>query len=718
MEELNYMIEDSTIAELLGVQNYSTDESAILELVKNAYDAGAMNVTLTFHNNSLAIFDNGSGMNRQDIMDHWMHIGKSSKKYQIEDLKKNKRVQAGSKGVGRFALARLGGKAEIRSKKAGEDGIYWLTDWNHSQLDICEPGFEHGTQILLENLREKWTSKRVQNLTKYLEVTYHDDTMQIEVIDDNIDKIVGMHFPEPAPGINCRSCIRLFYDGTILKTEIDSDEFSDEAKKYCPSPDLQHYQRSTDMRDELKGNHNLTDWEFSAITEGLSQVGPFSACLFFNLPGATNEDLDKFCYKYVAVPDPIEAGIILYRNAFSISSYEGRKDWLGLGKRSRMSPAAASHKTGTWRVKENQLSGYVLIDKEKNQNLKDLSNRQGLEENLYFRLFVEILLAGLREFERYRQEIIRKINIKNESREEKTTPLIKRIIKKPTEISGLTLDEQSKLVEEIKSSQKEQQEYRRARKEAETRYRYDVRILNVLATSGLRAASIAHEMKNDRNLINTSYENIVNALKEYGMWKELNSPEKTRLSYKNVPKTLKDNHEINMKILIFMDTMLEKIEKKQFIPVEQNVKDLVDPICAIWMHDYSWVHIDVRYGLRLQYKGTEDTFQVVLDNLILNSIQQNEGKQHLAIQIDIERGTGNLLCISYRDNGKGLDKKYEGNPRKILEVHETTRANGHGLGMWIVNNTVVMSGGAIEEISGTSGFEILFTIGDKVDGTY
>ncbi|MFR5590771.1 MAG: hypothetical protein ACLTKB_09985 [Lawsonibacter sp.] len=39
MEQLKYVIEDSTIAELLGVQNFTNDESAVLELVKNAYDA-------------------------------------------------------------------------------------------------------------------------------------------------------------------------------------------------------------------------------------------------------------------------------------------------------------------------------------------------------------------------------------------------------------------------------------------------------------------------------------------------------------------------------------------------------------------------------------------------------------------------------------------------------------------------------------------------------
>ena len=44
MEELKYVIEDSTIAELLGVQNFSTDEAAILELVKNAYDLSLIHI--------------------------------------------------------------------------------------------------------------------------------------------------------------------------------------------------------------------------------------------------------------------------------------------------------------------------------------------------------------------------------------------------------------------------------------------------------------------------------------------------------------------------------------------------------------------------------------------------------------------------------------------------------------------------------------------------
>ena len=67
MEKLQYVIEDKTIAELLGVQNFSTDESAFLDLVKNAYDARASFVKLIFEEDLLTVIDDGMGMNIDDI---------------------------------------------------------------------------------------------------------------------------------------------------------------------------------------------------------------------------------------------------------------------------------------------------------------------------------------------------------------------------------------------------------------------------------------------------------------------------------------------------------------------------------------------------------------------------------------------------------------------------------------------------------------------------
>ena len=162
MEYLKYIIEDSTIAELLGVQNFSTNEAAILELVKNAYDASSLLVTLDFTENQLRVIDDGVGMDKDDVKDHWMHIGKSSKGYRIFDTNSNVRVQAGSKGVGRFALARLGKTVKLYSKKDGCVGVIWNTDWNESTLELRSDSIEKGTRIEITNLMEKWTINKIK----------------------------------------------------------------------------------------------------------------------------------------------------------------------------------------------------------------------------------------------------------------------------------------------------------------------------------------------------------------------------------------------------------------------------------------------------------------------------------------------------------------------------------------------------------------------------
>ena len=220
-------------------------------------------------------------------------------------------------------------------------------------------------------------------------------------------------------------------------------------------------------------------------------------------------------------------------------------------------------------------------------------------------------------------------------------------------------------------------------------------------------------MKNDRNAIYDNYNNIVDALKEYGMWDELNSSEKTRKSYKNVPYLLESNDIVGRKLVTFMDTMLEEIEKKQFEIRYQSIADILTVIKKVWERDYAWLSIEIIMDEDIVYQISEDILQVIFDNLILNSVQQNENTQKLMITISINETNG-FLNIKYCDNGKGLDDKYKTDPMKILEVHETTRTNGHGLGMWIVNNTCTMSGGEIQKICGEKGFEIEFTIGGKI----
>lgn len=713
MEELKYIVEDRTIARLLGVENFTNKESAILELIKNAFDAKALNVKVIFDESGLTIKDDGNGMTKDDILRHWMHVGRSNKGYQIEDENGNIRVLAGSKGVGRFALARLGSTAEVRTYREGSSPICWKTDWGKSTLESVISKTSKGTEIIIEGLRDRWSEKAVINLLAYLGLTYNDDVMDIEIIYKGQSRKVNRYFKDPKMGENYTSHIKLEYDckKSVLKCSVDSDEFRDEAQQYCKQSDIHHFEKDIDMLMELS-NEDFNN-EIEDLDSVLKDLGSFHADFYFGLEKVLSGDDEKFLYKRKDLAEKFDAGVILFRNSFSISSYEGKRDWLEFGKRSRKSPAAATHPTGSWRVRENQISGKVNIDKIKNPYLQDLSNRQGLDENSYYNVFVRILQEGIAEFEYYRQGLIRSINIKNQKEVKKDKKVIDKIIKNPKSLKSLSKLEEDKLVGELKDFKKESKEFKKNIDSTEKRYKYDVRILNVLATSGLKATSIAHEMKNDRNNIAQNHEFIVKALVQYGMWDALNSPEKTRFTHVNVPSLLNSNKAISQKIVRFMDTMLEEVEKRQFFAEEHNIKILLEAVKNNWVDDYKWVNIDLDINENILYVIPEDIVKVIFDNLILNSIQQNENMNPLKISIKISR-QGSLLNVQYKDNGRGLSGKFINSPRLILEPHETSRKNGHGLGMWIINNTLNMSGGEVSDIVGDAGFSIDFKIGDKL----
>lgn len=716
MERLKYIVEDSTIAELLGVQNFTNKESAILELVKNAYDAQANNVSITFSDRSIVIIDDGIGMSKSTICENWMHVGKSDKGYSLSGTEDNDgRVLAGSKGVGRFALARLGASVNVYSSKKGEIPVKWTTDWSESILDDLtnEENLPLGTRIEISALRDRWTEKSIKNLINYLSITCNDDRMQIKIY-PNFGKGVSYIFKKPQIGKNFVTQIGLFYDASELKLyyTIKSDEFSNLAKKYCRSLDLQYFSNDVSILEELAGNTEI-DSSDGELYSMLKELGNFSAELYFSLKTPTKQDVERFCYNYSALPDRYDEGVVLYRNAFSIASFDGEKDWLGLNQRSRKSPAAATHPTGAWRVRANQLSGKVEIDKKENYQLRDLANRQGLEENEYFKLFVKIITIGIAAFERYRQAIIRSIDKKNAPKPSPTTPMIDQILRGRNKEIHLTSNETKALAQEISVVKAESKSFQDEKESTEKKYRYDVRILNVLATTGLKASSIAHELKNDRNSVSVNYQYIVEALKEYGFWEDLCSQEYTEYSYKNVPQLLSRNRAINQKIVAFMDTMLDEIEKKNFSPRSLSINSIMENIKANWMRDYASLLINLNVDESVYFETSEDIFTAIFDNLILNSWQQNKASSQIVISISIHK-IGGLLKIVYEDSGVGLPPKYINDPMRILEVHESSRENGHGLGMWIVHNTIRMTGGDVISIDGHNGFHFNFELGEKL----
>ncbi|GAA0135162.1 ATP-binding protein [Paenibacillus sp. YSY-4.3] len=707
MENLKFTIEEKEIAELLGRQNYSTKESAIFELVKNCYDAGSTECDIYIDKNFIKIIDKGSGMNSEDIKNSWMHVGKSNKGYTYSG---SDRVLAGSKGVGRFALARLGDKIQVFSKKNNEKAIVWETDWVTTSLREAVVDFEKGTSLEVFNLRDTWKWKDVEKLIDFLGRSYNGNEMKICIIFEETPYPVKPIFEGIRNGVNYTAKISLSYDSAKMKltVDIESDEFKPEVKDIIGSISLTNFKYEFNMADEL----NLNTEEFEHYQIYLKELGDFTAKLYYGMEKVPEEIRERFKYKYNSLITK-DTRVILYRNAFSISSLDGTKDWLDIASRARKSPAAATHPTGSWRVRLNQVCGFVQIDKNTNANLKDLANRQGLEEDDYYQLFKDIIHFGISRFEKYRQSIIRKINesilhIESEKEEKKS---LQGFLKKPSAVTEMTEEEISSLVQEIIDIQREAKEQTKAREDSEQQHKYDVRILNVLATQGLRASAIAHELHNKRNSLESGYRDIVNALKEYGLWEVLTSEEHTRVTYKNVPKILNGLEEINRKLIAFIDVILNKIEKEKFSSKIESLEGTLNRIVDTWQKEYNWLgfEIIIKNQMPQKYKISKDVLEVVFDNLILNSIQHNEMKDLLIIKVEVEK-VGNMLEFKYYDNGKGLDEKYVSDPERILEVHETSRSDGHGLGMWIVSNTLRMYSGKVIDINSEKGFNIYFSI--------
>src|ERR1041385_4177111 len=110
----------------LGDQLIRNEKIALIELVKNAYDADAANVTVYMENvedpdnGFIVIEDDGYGMDAKIVENVWMEPGSDFKSRQFKRRElspKFKRLPIGEKGIGRFGVHKLGNKIEMTTKR-------------------------------------------------------------------------------------------------------------------------------------------------------------------------------------------------------------------------------------------------------------------------------------------------------------------------------------------------------------------------------------------------------------------------------------------------------------------------------------------------------------------------------------------------------------------------------------------------------------------------
>ena len=121
----------------LGRGQIADAPTAISELWKNSYDAYARNVALHIFDGDpsiAAIFDDGVGMSRVDVLERWLVIGTEAK---IADSNASAagtlglpiRPRQGEKGIGRLSVAFLAPGTVLISKRADSQFVAVVVDW-------------------------------------------------------------------------------------------------------------------------------------------------------------------------------------------------------------------------------------------------------------------------------------------------------------------------------------------------------------------------------------------------------------------------------------------------------------------------------------------------------------------------------------------------------------------------------------------------------------
>ena len=109
------------IMRTLGQELISSETVALIELVKNAYDADATRVLIRFSGilekgqGYIEVIDNGHGMSMDIIEKAWMEPATNSKRTRTRSEVFGRRL-LGEKGVGRFAASRLASDLELITK--------------------------------------------------------------------------------------------------------------------------------------------------------------------------------------------------------------------------------------------------------------------------------------------------------------------------------------------------------------------------------------------------------------------------------------------------------------------------------------------------------------------------------------------------------------------------------------------------------------------------
>ena len=385
---------------------------ALVELVKNSYDADASYVKITYLKNEenlkIVVEDDGHGMSQDIVLNTWMV---PSTDYKLKNKKSPKgRVYQGRKGLGRYAVSLLGNKLELITIREGMKTTANF-DWEEfnsekklSDIPIfvktSETTEDNGTKLIITNDNGNNLAEKISELDS-------------EKVEKELSKLLSN-----IKGFKIVVSYENFYSDDIknICKEISQLEFN-EAWHYKLSGeihadfnyDLKYSNFYTKEEKEFKGSFIKELPENSVPCGGISvdyrvyDKDPSGIEVIMNfINGNQNTNLSKTEIKNMLID---KSGISIFRNDFRIRPYGDKGfDWLNLDSKRVQNPSMA--------IGSEQINGKISIEPEEISGLKEKSARDGLYENSNFATLQRIadLTLNLLEKERfkYRQKATKK----------------------------------------------------------------------------------------------------------------------------------------------------------------------------------------------------------------------------------------------------------------------------------------------------------------------
>lgn len=751
MDKLKYKI-SSRATILLGRESVSKVDSAIIELVKNTYDSDASFCFLCIDtkNDNVYIIDNGVGMTREIIENFWMLIGTDNKQKEYRSFKG--RVKSGEKGIGRFALDRLGNACDMytQNDSTGKT-IHWNTNWEQFEeggklleemsanieelsdnfmsylptsiqsniMEFCKVenhSVHTGTFFRISGLRDKWDTKFFQyiqvSLSYLLPPTIKNDDFSIGVM-ETINSEYILIENDITEEYDYK--LEANFDGENFNIIIDRNEFDVDR---IPSDvfKMEQFKKYPYRRQDFEKRLINKKLSISALLSNsdktkanrVKKIGQFSFEYVFMKLSATKDilypkEISRMRRKWMN----LNAGIKLYRDNFRVRPYgeqNGNFDWLNLDTRHASNPEAVSSFRENWTVRNAQGYGNVFISRVYNPLLIDMSSREGLIENDVYQNFQEVLKAIISQFEKDRAYIAHTLKIYSNEIDEKENAKLE-----GNEIAKQILEKREHLNKEENNTQ-----YQHTRRLAEAVQYYqeereelvsEISLLRSLATNGLITSALVHDLKSIKG-------QLVNRVETFRKAIEINNE-----MLINRHLSALNNNDIFLKAWISVITTQTRADKrrrtKHNLPkLIIDIVSILEPILQRKKISIKIIHDKVDFERRVFPIDIES----ILYNLIINSMEAFESSIIKERNITIELTIDDMFNLKYSDNGKGIDPIFK-DPYDIFKFGTTSKVDsdgdkiGTGLGMYIVLSTLREYNSTPRLIKWKNCFEMKFSIG-------